>query len=94
MKLIFEEIYDYEKKKYVIDHFWVAAPKGQCPVGHRGGFPDVCPSVRISVPPPPVVSQAPLGPQIRPLRPQISPFRPKINPFKTIKNPQPKISSK
>ena len=21
--------------------FWAAAPKGQCPVGHRGEFPDV-----------------------------------------------------
>ena len=26
--------------------FWAAAPKGQCPVGHRGEFPDVRPSVR------------------------------------------------
>ena len=29
--------------------FWAAAPKGRCPVGHRGDFPDV----RTSVRPPP-----------------------------------------
>ena len=35
--------------------FWAAAPKGRCPVGHRGEFPDVHTSVRMS---PPEVSQA------------------------------------
>ena len=36
--------------------FWAAAPKGRCPVGHRGEFPDVRPSVLPSFrpsPPPP-----------------------------------------
>ena len=32
--------------------FWAAAPKGRCPVGHRGEFPYVRPSFRPSVPPP------------------------------------------
>ena len=48
--------------------FWAAAPKGRCPVGHRGEFPDVRISIRPSV-----------RPQISPLRPQISPFRPIIS---------------
>ena len=33
--------------------FWAAAPKGRCPVGHRGEFQDVHPSVRPSVHTPP-----------------------------------------
>ena len=42
--------------------FWAAAPKGQCPVEHRGEFPDVRPSFHPSVhlsflPSPPPVSQ-------------------------------------
>ena len=34
--------------------FWAAAPKGRCPVGHRGEFPYVRPYVRTSVRPPQV----------------------------------------
>ena len=34
--------------------FWAAAPKGRCPVEHRGEFPYVRPSFRPSVRPPPV----------------------------------------
>ena len=34
-----------------------AAPKGRCPVEHRGEFPDVRPSVRPSFHPPPVGHQ-------------------------------------
>ena len=29
--------------------FWAAAPKGQCPVGHRGEFSEVRLSVRPSI---------------------------------------------
>ena len=36
--------------------FWAAAPKGRCPVGHRGEFPYVRPSVRTYVHPPPIFS--------------------------------------
>ena len=39
----------------VLSFFWAAAPKGRCPVGHRGEFPDVRPYIRMyvrtSVPP-------------------------------------------
>ena len=52
-----------------------AAPKGRCPVGHRGEFPYVRPSVRPSVrtsPPP-----RPLWPKSGSFRPEISPMRPK-----------------
>ena len=46
-------------KKIQCSHltFWAAAPKGRCPVGHRGEFPDVRPSIRPSVLPyvPPLV---------------------------------------
>ena len=33
--------------------FWAVAPKGQCPVEHRGEFPYVRTSIRPSVRPPP-----------------------------------------
>ena len=45
----------------LVETFWAAAPKGRCPVGHRGEFPDVRTSVRTYVrtfPPPPEASQA------------------------------------
>ena len=61
--------------------FWAAAPKGRCPVGHRGE--PLRTSVRTYVPPP----EAPLRPQISPLKPKISPLRPKISRLR------PKISS-
>ena len=38
--------------------FWAVAPKGQCPVGHRGEFQDLHPSFRPSIHPsfrPPLV---------------------------------------
>ena len=35
-------------KTSVFDTFWAAAPKGWCPVGHRGEFPDIRPYVRMS----------------------------------------------
>ena len=57
--------------------FWAAAPKGRCPVGHRGEFP----YVRPYVPPPPKLLK-PLRPQIWPLRPQIQPLRPQIQPLR------------
>ena len=71
--------------------FWAAAPKGRCPVGHRGEFPYVRPyvrtSVRLSVPP-----KAPLRPQISPLRPQISALRPQVCPLRLKITPlRPKI---
>ena len=74
--------------------FWAAAPKGRCPVGHRGEFPDVRPYVRPSIrpspPEAPLRSQiSPLGPQISPLRPNIRRLRPKIRPprLKTQQTP-------
>ena len=55
--------------------FWAAAPKGRCPVEHRGEFRDFCPSVRPSVCP----SVRP--PPLRwPSRPQISPPRTQFSP--------------
>ena len=38
---------------FFVSSFWAAAPKGRCPVGHRGEFPYVHPYVRTSVRPPP-----------------------------------------
>ena len=62
--------------------FWAAAPKGRCPVEHRGEFRNVRPSIRLSVLPsvPPIEHQisspglqiSPPGLQISPLRPQFS----------------------
>ena len=77
--------------------FWAAAPKGRCPVGYRGEFPDVRTYVRTYVPPP----EAPLRPQISPLKPKISPLKPKISPLRPKISPlrlkisplRPKISS-
>ena len=66
--------------------FWAAAPKGRCPVEHRGEFrdvrPSVLPSVLPSVPPPwPLKPQVcSLRPDFGPLSPQISPFRPQFSP--------------
>ena len=37
--------------------FWAAAPKGRCPVEHRGEFRDIRPSVLPSLRPPPVDHQ-------------------------------------
>ena len=54
--------------------FWAAAPKGRCPVEHRGEFPYVRPSVRPSVRPPPG------WPQIRSPSPQICPPSPQFSP--------------
>ena len=48
-------VHEHESKSgktSILDAFWAAAPKGRCPVEHRGEFPDVRPSVRPSVPPP------------------------------------------
>ena len=42
-----------EFSSYIESHpFWAAAPKGRCPVGHRGEFPDVRTSVHTSPPRP------------------------------------------
>ena len=38
-------------KKLVGSTYWAAAPKGRCPVGHRGELPYVRPSFRPSPPP-------------------------------------------
>ena len=66
--------------------FWAAAPKGRCPVGHRGEFPYVRPSVRPSVRTSVRTSfpklLKPLKPQVQPLRPQIWPHRPQIWPLR------------
>ena len=44
------EAVHYGKKSDILQlPFWAAAPKGRCPVGHRGEFPDVRTSVRPSV---------------------------------------------
>ena len=57
-----------------------AAPKGRCPVEHRGEFPYVRPSVRPSfrpsVPPP----GWPSRPHILTLRPDLGPLSPQISP--------------
>ena len=45
-----EAIESKRGKMSVLDTFWAAAPKGRCPVGHRGEFPDVRPSFRTSPP--------------------------------------------
>ena len=44
---IYSNIFDF----YRNPPFWAAVPKGRCPAGHRGEFPDVCPSVRPSIRP-------------------------------------------
>ena len=58
------------------------APKGQCPLGHRGEFPDVCPSVHSSAPP-----YWTLGPQISNLKPDFSPLDPQISLPRPILGP-------
>merc|ERR1711911_452784 len=58
--------------------FWAAAPKGRCPVGHRGEFPDVRPSVRLSFRPSP--PGWPSRPHILTLRPDLGPLSPQISP--------------
>ena len=77
--------------------FWAAAPKGRCPVGHRGEFPDVRPSVRPSFRTSP--PRWPFWPQISPLRPdfgllipQISPPRPQSSP-NSLKSSSPDLKS-
>ena len=54
--------------------FWAAAPRSGCPVGHRGEFPDVRPSIHPSVRPPLLAIKVsnPLRPDLDPLRPHIS----------------------
>ena len=50
--------------------FWAAAPKGRCPVGHRGEFWNICPSVgplRPSVHPSPPWPLEPQGCSLRPV---------------------------
>ena len=76
--------------------FWAAAPKDRCPVGHRGEFSDVRPSVLPSICPPP---HWPFWPQISPLRPdfgllnpQISPPRPQSSPS-SLKSSSPGLKS-
>ena len=62
--------------------FWAAAPKGRCPVGHRGEFPDVRPSVRPSFRPSFRPSPPPGWPSwlhILTLRPDSGPLSPQIS---------------
>ena len=61
-------------KTSLLDAFWAAAPKGRCPVGHRGEFPyvrtSVRPSVRPSPPGPTLRASSPLGPEIQTVWPK------------------------
>ena len=69
-----------------------AAPKGRCPVGHRGEFPDVPPSVRLSVLPS-VPPGWPSRPHILTLRPDLGPLSPQISSPGSNQLSGPQISS-
>ena len=85
---------------YRLKPFWAAAPKGQCPVGHRGEFPDVHPSVHPSVDGSPFWTAAPKGqcpvgdrsefpyvrPSVRPYPPP--PLRPNSGSFRHAVRPK------